>query len=183
MVLVEKKHFPREKTCGDGLTPRSVRQLEDMGLAGALAGAHRYNGLRAYAFGAASRCPGPSTRPSPATATSITRHDLDDLVAERAAKAGAIVWEGTEAVEPLVDEAGAGASAARVHSQPCAGGQRSRTRVRRHDPHRVRARYMVVADGANSRFGRALGTSRDRTYRIGMALRGLLHARPATTSR
>ena len=34
VVLVEKKHFPREKTCGDGLTPRSVRQLEDMGLAG-----------------------------------------------------------------------------------------------------------------------------------------------------
>ena len=38
--------------------------------------------------------------------------------------------------------------------------------------HEVRARYTVVADGANSRFGRALGTSRDRHYPIGMALRG-----------
>ena len=34
VLVVEKKHFPREKTCGDGLTPRAVRQLHDMGLAG-----------------------------------------------------------------------------------------------------------------------------------------------------
>ena len=38
--------------------------------------------------------------------------------------------------------------------------------------HEVRARYVVVADGANSRFGRALGTARDRQYPLGMALRG-----------
>jgi flavin-dependent dehydrogenase len=36
----------------------------------------------------------------------------------------------------------------------------------------VRARYVVVADGANSRFGRALGTRRDRSYPQGMAIRG-----------
>ena len=36
----------------------------------------------------------------------------------------------------------------------------------------VRARYVIVADGANSRFGRALGTARDRSYPMGMALRG-----------
>ena len=32
VVVVEKKTLPREKTCGDGLTPRAVRQLADMGL-------------------------------------------------------------------------------------------------------------------------------------------------------
>ena len=36
----------------------------------------------------------------------------------------------------------------------------------------VRPKYVVVADGANSRFGRALGTSANRTYPLGMALRG-----------
>ena len=30
VVVAEKKEFPREKTCGDGLTPRAVRQLADM---------------------------------------------------------------------------------------------------------------------------------------------------------
>src|SRR6201996_8774757 len=52
VVLVERKRYPRTKTCGDGLTPRSVRQLEDMGLADELSGAgHRFSGLRSHAFG------------------------------------------------------------------------------------------------------------------------------------
>ncbi len=36
----------------------------------------------------------------------------------------------------------------------------------------VRARYVVVADGSNSRIGRALGTARQRNHPLGMALRG-----------
>ena len=41
--------LPREKTCGDGLTPRAVHQLQEMGLEPAIvaAGHHRYDGLRA----------------------------------------------------------------------------------------------------------------------------------------
>src|SRR4029077_13576089 len=39
-------------------------------------------------------------------------------------------------------------------------------------PTEIRARYVVIADGANSRFGRSLGTSRDRSYPQGMAIRG-----------
>src|SRR4051794_30141701 len=42
VLVVEKKRFPREKTCGDGLTPRAVRQLHDLGLAGPLAEFQRY---------------------------------------------------------------------------------------------------------------------------------------------
>src|SRR6516165_3586552 len=51
VVLLERKHYPREKTCGDGLTPRSVRQLTDMGLGDDLARHHRFDGLRSVAFG------------------------------------------------------------------------------------------------------------------------------------
>jgi len=36
----------------------------------------------------------------------------------------------------------------------------------------VTARYVVVAEGANSRFGWALGNQRNRAYPLGMALRG-----------
>ena len=39
-------------------------------------------------------------------------------------------------------------------------------------PETVRARYVVVADGANSRFGRALGTFRTREWPYGTAIRG-----------
>jgi geranylgeranyl reductase family protein len=158
VVMVERKHYPREKTCGDGLTPRSVRQLEDMGLADELASAgHRFQGLRSHGFGRTLELSWPDHPDLPAYGYVITRKDLDALVAERAAKAGATVWEGTEAKEPVV-EAGL-VRGARVQGKP--GGIAE-----------VRARYTVVADGANSRFGRSLGTARNRAYPQGMAIRG-----------
>ena len=46
VVMLEKKRFPREKTCGDGLTPRAVKQLDDMGLGVQLADHHKFVGLR-----------------------------------------------------------------------------------------------------------------------------------------
>ena len=52
VVIVEKKTFPREKTCGDGLTPRAVTQLQAMGLEGKIAANHhRVDGLRCIAHG------------------------------------------------------------------------------------------------------------------------------------
>src|ERR1700758_5601273 len=92
VVLVERKRYPREKTCGDALTPRSVRQLEDMGLGEEVAAAgHRYAGLRSHAFGRTRELPWPDHTSLPGNGYVITRHDLDALVAERASKAGATV--------------------------------------------------------------------------------------------
>jgi menaquinone-9 beta-reductase len=180
VVMVERKRYPREKTCGDGLTPRSVRQLEDMGLADELAGAgHRFKGLRSHGFGRTLELTWPNHPDLPGYGYVITRKDLDALVAERATKAGATVWEGTEAVEPLVEAglvrgahlrtkaAPANASARPNHASAAAGPNPGP------DPAvEIRARYTVVADGANSRFGRSLGTSRNRSYPLGMAIRG-----------
>jgi geranylgeranyl reductase family protein len=158
VVLVERKRFPREKTCGDGLTPRSVRQLEDMGLGEELTGFHRYDGLRAIAFGRELELAWPDHPDLPAHGYVVTRHDLDHLVAGGAQKAGADLLERTEATEPIFadDRARGAVVATREHG---------RTRE-------IRARYVVVSDGANSRFGRALGASRDRSLALGMALRG-----------
>ena len=188
VVLVERKRYPREKTCGDGLTPRSVRQLEDMGLGDELAGAgHRFVGLRSHAFGRTLELSWPKHPDLPGYGYVITRHDLDAMVAERASKAGATVWDGTEAVEPIV-EAGL-VRGARVKAKPggddgaresVPGPTMGRSPGPAHNtrpntgnqPVEVRARYTVVADGANSRFGRSLGTSRNRAYPLGMAIRG-----------
>jgi menaquinone-9 beta-reductase len=160
VVMVERKRYPREKTCGDGLTPRSVRQLEDIGLGEELAGAgHRYAGLRSHGFGRTLELKWPDHPSLPGYGYVITRKDLDALVAERAAKAGASVWEGADAIEPLV-------------SNGLVDGAVIQPRYEDSPPVPVRARYTVVADGANSRFGRSLGTSRDRSYPLGMAIRG-----------
>jgi geranylgeranyl reductase family protein len=168
VALVEKKVFPRVKTCGDGLTPRSVRQIQDMGLEGTLVGAHRYTGLRAHAFGKVLDLPWPEHPSFPSHGYVITRHDLDAQVNERAAKAGATVWQGTEAIEPILDDVATRQPGAPLAS--CIGAvvkDKATGQIRE-----VRARYVVVADGANSRFGRALGTSRNRSQPMGMALRG-----------
>jgi geranylgeranyl reductase family protein len=158
VVLIERKHYPREKTCGDGLTPRAVRQLEDMGLATELSHHHRFEGLRSIAFGRTLELRWPDHPDFPSYGYVITRADLDELVARRATKAGATVLEGTEATAPIVERG-------LVRGAVVVNRDNGATRE-------LRARYVVVADGANSRFGRALGTSRDRTYPLGMAIRG-----------
>ena len=165
VALVEKKHFPRVKTCGDGLTPRSVRQLADMGVEDQLEGAHRYYGLRANGFGKTLEMRWPEHPHFPNYGYTITRHDLDGIVVERAAKAGVTVFQGTEALAPILGEPAEGAAL-----PECQG---ATVRDREAGTEReLRARYVVVADGSLSRFGRALGTSRDRSLPQGMAIRG-----------
>jgi geranylgeranyl reductase family protein len=158
VCIVERKTFPREKTCGDGLTPRAVRQLADMGLGSRLDHYHRFEGLRATAHGRALELPWPDHPDFPPYGYVVRRRDLDHMVAENAVKAGATIWEGTDAVAPVIERGFVqGAELRRRESAAT---------------ERVRARYVVVADGANSRFGRALGTYRTRDWPYGTAIRG-----------
>ncbi|HUB69168.1 MAG TPA: geranylgeranyl reductase family protein [Acidimicrobiales bacterium] len=159
VVVVERKSFPREKTCGDGLTPRSVRQLQDMGLGDEMLGWHRFAGLRAHGFGRSLELPWPAVEGLPPYGYVVTRKELDAVVAHNAAKAGAAIWEHTEAAEPLLE--GTSVRGARL----VAKGDDGHTGE-------VRARYVVIAEGANSRFGWAIGNQRARSYPQGMALRG-----------
>ena len=158
VLIVEKKRFPRDKTCGDGLTPRAVRQLNDMGLADRLADHLRYDGLRAMGHGMTLEMPWPDHPDFPSYGYVVRRRDLDHMVAENAVKAGATLWTGSAATDPIVD--GGIVRGAVVHRSDDGGDTD------------VRTKYVVVADGANSRFGRALGTARNRTYPLGMAIRG-----------
>ena len=90
-TIVERKHFPREKTCGDGLTPRAVKQLGDMGLADGLTQFHRYDGLRATAHGKALELHWPSHPIYPQHGYVVRRRELDAMVAHNAVKAGAVL--------------------------------------------------------------------------------------------
>lgn len=162
VLVVEKKEFPRDKTCGDGLTPRAVRQLSDMGLADRLEDFHRYEGLRAVAHGITLELAWPDHPEFPSHGYVVRRRDLDQMVAERAVKAGATIWQGAEAVAPVVDRGMVRGAVVR----------RKGAEGRPVTIEEIRARYVVVADGANSRFGRAIGTHRNRSFPQGMAIRG-----------
>jgi len=156
VTVVERKAFPREKTCGDGLTPRAVHQLNEMGLADQLAQFHRYNGLRATGMGRQLELEWPKHPVYPQYGYVVRRRELDTMVARNAVAAGATVLEVYEALQPIVDRGFVRGAVV----QPSIG-----------EPLEIRARYVVVADGANSRFGRSLGTFRTREWPYGTAIR------------
>ena len=166
VCLIEKKQFPREKTCGDGLTPRAVHQLAQMGLEPTVAAnGHRYQGLRGFGFGASVEMKWPDHPVFPNYGYTITRFNLDGLVAEEARREGATLLNGVEALELLdamdaVDGGLKGASGVLVKEK-----ETGTTAP-------IRGRYLVVGDGQNSRLGRELGTTRNRSWPMGMALRG-----------
>ncbi|MFM8267877.1 MAG: geranylgeranyl reductase family protein [Ilumatobacteraceae bacterium] len=156
VTIVEKKSFPRNKTCGDGLTPRAVHQLGEMGLTDRLAVHHRYHGLRATGMGRELELEWPEHPVYPRHGYVVRRRDLDEMVARNAEQAGARLLEHHEAVEPIVERGF-------VHGAIVSNGTDPATPIR--------ARYVVVADGANSRFGRALGTFRTKEWPYGTAIR------------
>jgi menaquinone-9 beta-reductase len=159
VCVLERKAFPRDKTCGDGLTPRAVHQLRDMGLEPAIAANHhRHEGLRAEAHGITLELRWPEHPVFPSYGYVVRRRDLDQMVAEHAAGAGATLLTAAEAVRPLLRD---GLVTGAVVTDRASGGTRE-----------VRARYVVVADGSLSRFGRALGAARNKAYPQGIAIRG-----------
>jgi geranylgeranyl reductase family protein len=168
VTVVERRSLPRTKTCGDTLTPRAVHELITMGVApAALAAFHRIDNVGLTGRGNQVEIGWPSHPVFPAYGLVARRDRLDELVAARAVAAGATLLDGHEAVAPIVDR-----------------GFVRGVVVRRPDGTTAEmcARYLVVADGANSRFGRALGTSRERTWPYATAIRNYfaspLHATP-----
>jgi len=157
VLLVDKAMFPREKVCGDGLTPRGVKAIERMGIDPAEPGFVRVDGLRTYGEdGVVLDLPWPSTMEYPAYGLTRTRYDFDNLLAMRAVKAGAVLRESTEAKHPTVSEDG-WVTGARIESPD--------------GPEEVRSRYVVAADGASSRFAQHVGVRRDETRPLGIAAR------------
>lgn len=157
VVVLEKKHHPREKTCGDGLTPRSVKALLDLGMAEEVRRWHPVRGLRAYAGGLCLELDWPDHPHFPRHGAVVTRAKLDLAIADRARKHGALLVEGTEATSAVLKDGIVRGVAVRPHG----GAETS-----------IRASLVVVADGSLSRFGRSLGNARDRRYPLGMAIRG-----------
>ncbi|MFN2590841.1 MAG: geranylgeranyl reductase family protein [Actinomycetota bacterium] len=157
VALVDKAIFPREKVCGDGLTPRGVRALQHMDIDPAAAGFVRIDALRSHGLdGVVDDYRWPDVRGFPSFGVVRTRFEFDNLLMEHAVKAGALFHQGTEAGGPVID--GRWVTGAALTDQD------GRTRT-------VRARFVVAADGASSRFASRAGVRRDPSKPVAIAAR------------
>ena len=84
VLLLEKTEFPREKVCGDGLTPRAVKQLVTMGVDTQTPGWLRNKGLRVIGGGIRLELDWPDLASFPNYGLTRTRLDFDDMLAKRA---------------------------------------------------------------------------------------------------
>ncbi|WP_462185651.1 geranylgeranyl reductase family protein, partial [Frankia sp. CcWB2] len=160
VLLLEKTTFPREKVCGDGLTPRAVRSLVDMGLdTSPVAGWARNRGLRIIGGGVRLELPWPELASWPDYGLVRPRLDFDDLLACHAVKVGARLHEGTAVTGPLLDE-----RTGRVVGVHARTGT-DRTSVT------FRAPLVVAADGNSARIALALGIRRREDRPLGVAVR------------
>lgn len=159
VTVVDKAAFPREKVCGDGLTPRGVRAVLRMGVDPADPGFERVDGLRVYSRETMMELPWPELEGFPGYGLVRTRHDLDELLVRRAEAAGARMYERTEAVAPAATEGWiTGATVRDAEDRGAALRE-------------VRARFVLAADGAASRFASQAGVRRDATRPLGIAAR------------
>lgn len=165
VVVLEKKQFPRAKVCGDGLTPRSIKIMEQMGMASELARYQRVRGLRVIGAGRTLELDFPRLSNFCDYGLVRPRKDLDAEIAVKAQAAGAEFRMGVEAVAPLFDE-GRAAGVHWVRKAQAPGGG-----VVKIDEGLTTAHFIIVADGASSSFGRALGIKRRPEYPLGLAIR------------
>lgn len=148
VVLADAAVFPRDKTCGDGLTPRAIGELERLGLRPWVRSHTVNQGLRAHGFGQTLHLPWPGGH-LPEWGSAIARTELDDHLRTTALEAGAVALDGARAVD--VRRAGDRVSA-----------------VVFKDGREVECRRLVVADGVRSPLGKVLGREwhRDTVYGV-----------------
>ena len=169
VLLLEKATFPREKVCGDGLTPRGVRALLGMGVTvDEKDGWVRNKGLRIIGGGLRLELPWPELSNYPDYGLVRTRLDFDETLARTAEKAGVRLLEGVSVTGPVLDGDGriTGVTARR---QPAGAGATMKTDE---DTERTyRARLVVAADGNSSRLSLAMGLAKRDDRPLGVAVR------------
>ena len=152
-VLADAEEFPRDKPCGDGLTPRAIAELQRLGLHEQLAAGARNWGLRAAGFGQELYLPWPGGS-LPRFGGAMARTELDAMIRQHALSCGARGITGR-----AIGVQRSGERVAAVEFTSDAGN------------FRVHCRWLVVADGAKSQLGRRLGRQWHRGTAYGVAAR------------
>ncbi|MGA5304284.1 geranylgeranyl reductase family protein [Nucisporomicrobium flavum] len=159
VLLLEKTEFPREKVCGDGLTPRAVRQLVRMGVdTSEKAGWLHNRGLRVIGGGIRLELDWPDLASFPNYGLVRTRMDFDDMLAKRAVEAGALLRTGVTVSGPVLD-----ADNRAVGVEAKVGPDK--------EPVQYLAPLVIAADGVSGKLPLAMGLAKRDDRPIGVAVR------------
>lgn len=158
VLLLEKTTFPREKVCGDGLTPRAVKQLIAMGIDINAPGWVRNKGLRVVGGGLRFELNWPELSSYPDFGLVRVRKDFDEILATRAVQAGATLLQGVNVTGPVLDER---------------SGHIVGVTAKTKDGEQVvyRSRLVVAADGNSTRLALGMGLHKRPDRPIGVAVR------------
>lgn len=156
VLLLEKSHFPREKVCGDGFTPRTTRALVRLGIdTSEEAGWLHNKGLRVYGGRVEPfQLEWPKLADFPSYGLVRKRADFDDLMAKHAVGCGAELIQGANVTEAILDD-----RTGRIVG------------VRTRDGEEYCAPLVVAADGNSSRLSVAMGLNKRSDRPMGVAYR------------
>ena len=156
VLLLEKAEFPREKVCGDGLTPRATRQLIRLGIDTSEKNGWLHNkGLRIYGGRIEPfQMPWPELADFPNYGLVRPRADFDNLLANHAVANGARLVTSANVTTPVIDE----------RTDRIVG-------VTTKDGRTFRAPMVVAADGNSSRLSVAMGLIKRDDRPMGVAVR------------
>jgi geranylgeranyl reductase family protein len=165
VLLIEKSRFPREKVCGDGLTPRAVRELIHLGIPTAPQdGWIRNYGLRIIGGGMRLQLDWPENSAFPGYGLVRPRKDFDAILARHAQKHGAQLLEGVAVTGPIRDTTTGRILGVTTKETDDAG--RAVGPVRSYS-----APLVVAADGNSSRLSLAMGRPKRDDRPMGVAVR------------
>jgi menaquinone-9 beta-reductase len=151
VLLLDRQAFPRDKSCGDGLTRPAVSVLDEMGVLPELGSAQRVRGVRMHMRGQPHR---DLLYPRDSLGLVVPRLQLDDILCRRAVFAGAELRTGVS-VARLVREDGLVCGVEAIEGSQI---------------HMLRSAVVIAADGASSVLARDAGLlSRGP---VGFAIRG-----------
>jgi menaquinone-9 beta-reductase len=160
VLLLEKSSFPREKVCGDGLTPRGVKQLIDLGIdTREEAGWLQNKGLRVVGGGVTLELDWPDLATFPPYGVVRTRMDFDEMLAKTAQRAGARLLEQTNVTGAVLDE-----RTGRVEGVAAKVGPGR-------EPVTYRAPIVLACDGVSARLALSVGLEKTESRPMGVAVR------------
>ncbi|MCK2236779.1 MULTISPECIES: geranylgeranyl reductase family protein [unclassified Crossiella] len=160
VLLLEKSEFPREKVCGDGLTPRGVKQLIDLGIdTREEAGWLHNRGLRVVGGGVTMELDWPDLATFPPYGVVRPRQDFDEMLAQTAQLAGARLVQNTHVTGAVTDE-----RTGRVIGVTANAGKEK-------TPVTYRAPLVLACDGVSARLALSVGLEKRDDRPMGIAVR------------